>query len=161
MIEGAEFFVILLVALVVLGPERLPQVARKLGSWTAELRRAARELREGLEAEVGDVRELARDIRQPLDEVQQTVRETGRTMRDTSAEVDRELQPKQWVGPKPLSGPTPEDAMRDLEEINGTGRALDDPSTGADEPAHRAQPRPWVGPKPLAEPPMDEKGGTA
>ena len=111
MIEGAEFFVIFLVALVVLGPQRLPEMARKLGGWTAELRKAARELREGLEAEVGDVREIARDIREPLREVEETVRDTRKVF-------DDEVKPAPWVGPKPISGPTPEDAMRDLERIN-------------------------------------------
>ena len=152
MIEGAEFFVILLVALVVLGPERLPEVARKVGRWSADLRRAARELREGLESEVGDIRSLTEDIRQPLREVEQTVRDTGNSMRKVSAEVDRELDPKPWVGPKPVSGPTPEDAMRDLEQINDAGRALDP----TDELEHRVTPKPWVGPKPL--PPLEDEG---
>jgi sec-independent protein translocase protein TatB len=151
MIEGAEFFVILLVALVVLGPERLPEVARKVGRWSADLRRAARELREGLESEVGDIRSLAEDIRQPLREVEQTVRDTGNSMRSVSAEVDRELDSKPWVGPKPVSGPTPEDAMRDLEQINDSGRALDP----TDEIEHRVTPKPWVGPKPL--PPLEDE----
>lgn len=119
-IEGAEFFVIFLVALVVVGPQRLPEMARKLGGWTAELRRAARELREGLEAEVGDVREIAKDIREPLREVEDTVR-------DTKKVFDDEVKPAPWVGPKPLSGPTPEDAMRDLERINETGAAIEEP----------------------------------
>lgn len=127
MIEGAEFFVIFLVALVVLGPQRLPEMARKVGGWTAELRKAARELREGLESEVGDVREIARDIREPMREVQDT-------MRDTRKVFDQEVKPAPWVGPKPLSGPTPEDAMRDLERINETGGAIDEPGAGSDQP---------------------------
>jgi sec-independent protein translocase protein TatB len=130
-IEGAEFFVILLVALVVFGPERLPAMARKLGGWTAELRKAARELREGLEAEVGDVREIAKDIRGPIRDVEETVRETRRTF-------DDEMETKRWVGPKPLSGPTPEDAMRDLERIEQTGGPIgeeaDDVSEERPEP---------------------------
>ena len=37
----AEILVILVVALIVLGPQRLPEVARTLGKLAAELRRAA------------------------------------------------------------------------------------------------------------------------
>ncbi len=85
-------------------------MARKLGNWTAEMRRAANEIRQGLEAEVGDVREIARDIREPLREVQDTVRETKKV-------IDEDVAPRTWVGPKPISGPTPEDAMADLERI--------------------------------------------
>jgi sec-independent protein translocase protein TatB len=109
-IEGMEFFVILLVALVVLGPARLPEMARKVGNWTAEMRRAANEIRQGLEAEVGDVREIAREIREPLREVKDTVR-------DTKKVIDEDVAPRTWVGPKPISGPTPEDAMADFERI--------------------------------------------
>lgn len=131
MIEGAEFFVIFLVALVVFGPQRLPEMARKLGGWTAELRKAARELRQGLEAEVGDVKELADEFRQPMREVEATVR-------DTKKSFDEEMSPKPWVGPKPLSGPTPEDAMRDLEQIQAAGEAITDaaePSLNGSEPS--------------------------
>lgn len=133
MIEGTEFFVILLVALVVLGPQRLPEMARKLGAWTAEMRRAAADLRQGLESEIGDVREIARDIREPLREVQDTMKDTKRT-------IDEDLAPKAWVGPKPVSGPTPEDAMADLERINA-GETVDEDRT----------PGTWVGPKPVSE----------
>jgi sec-independent protein translocase protein TatB len=154
-IEGAEYFVILLVALVVLGPERLPDLARRLGRWTSELRRAAGELRQGLEAEIGDVREVASDIRQPLREVEQTMNDTRRMARDARGDIDSGMGSKAWVGPKPVSGPTPEDAMRDLEEINASGEALED------APAeHRPEPKPWVGPKPLPDT-SDDQGGAS
>jgi len=41
----AEILVILVVALIVLGPEKLPDTARQLGRMTAELRRAFDDLR--------------------------------------------------------------------------------------------------------------------
>lgn len=49
-IGGAEFLVIMLVALVVLGPERLPQVARQLGQTVESLRRMARGFQSEFEA---------------------------------------------------------------------------------------------------------------
>ncbi|MEX2133916.1 MAG: twin-arginine translocase TatA/TatE family subunit [Acidimicrobiia bacterium] len=111
MIQGGEVIIILIVALVVLGPSRLPDLARNAGQYAAELRRAAREVREGLEAEVSDLkdagdelREVNREIRKPFDEARQSIDEVG---------VNR----LEWKGPKPLSGPTPADAMADLEEI--------------------------------------------
>ena len=45
-IEGGEWIVIVLVALIVFGPERLPELARRTGDWVRELRGAAREMRE-------------------------------------------------------------------------------------------------------------------
>jgi TatA/E family protein of Tat protein translocase len=47
-----ELILILLVALLVLGPKRLPEVARALGRSMAEFRRASTELRNTLSASV-------------------------------------------------------------------------------------------------------------
>jgi Tat protein translocase TatB subunit len=49
-VGGGEILVILLVALVVLGPERLPGVARQLGNAMGEVRK----FRGGLEREIRD-----------------------------------------------------------------------------------------------------------
>lgn len=119
MLQGQEIFVILLVALVVLGPQRLPDLARRIGSWTAELRRAARDLRVGLEAEVGDLKQIQEDLRAPMKEVTQT-------MQDASKHMEEATKPVKWVGPEPSSGPTPADAASDLAEIERTGSPVTD-----------------------------------
>ena len=119
MLQGQEIFVILLVALVVLGPQRLPELARKVGGWTAELRKAARDLRAGLEAEVGDLKAIEQEFRAPMKEVTQV-------MRDASHDMDEVTKPVKWVGPQPTSGPTVEDAAEDLAEIERTGRPVTD-----------------------------------
>jgi sec-independent protein translocase protein TatB len=111
MLQGGEIIIILLLALVVLGPTRLPELARKLGEWTAELRSAARDLRRGLEAEVADIKEAGADLKAPLDDLKQTSEELRKGIDE--AGVSR----LDWSGPKPMSGPTPADAMADLEEI--------------------------------------------
>ncbi len=46
-----ELVVIFIVALLVLGPERLPEVARSLAKWVNEFRRAADELKKELGAD--------------------------------------------------------------------------------------------------------------
>lgn len=119
MLQGQEIFVILLVALVVLGPQRLPEVARRVGNWTAELRKAARDFRAGLEAEVGDLREIQDEFRAPMKEVTQV-------MRDASHDLDEATKPVKWVGPEPAKGPKPEDAAADLAEIERKGEAITD-----------------------------------
>jgi hypothetical protein len=40
----------------------------------------------------------------------------------------------EWRGPKPISGPTPEDAMRDLEEMNRKAEE-GEPETGSEDPS--------------------------
>lgn len=153
MFQGSEIFVILLVALVVLGPERLPEIARKLGGYTAELRKAARELRAGLESELGDVSGIVDDVRSPINEIKQVARDTTGEMRKVGSEAKRDLDeaagearsPSSWVGPKPISGPTPADAMADLESIERTGLPLDEASGDDRGPS-------WIGPKPISGP---------
>lgn len=103
MIQGGEIIVILLLALIVLGPSRLPEMARTLGKWTAELRSAARDIKKGLEAEVSDLR----SVKDELNDLRREVRSA-------------DPRAYQWKGPKPVSGPTPEDAISDLERIEGT-----------------------------------------
>jgi sec-independent protein translocase protein TatB len=111
MLQGGEIIIILLLALVVLGPTRLPELARKLGEWTAELRSAARDIRRGLEAEVADIKQVGEDLKAPLEEVKRSSEELRR-------EIDQAgVWGLDWKGPKPVSGPTPADAMADLEEM--------------------------------------------
>jgi sec-independent protein translocase protein TatB len=111
MLQGGEIIIILLVALVVLGPTRLPELARKLGGWTAELRAAARDIRRGLEDEVADIKKVREDFKGPIDELKKSSDEIRKDIDQAGVSgID-------WTGPKPISGPTPADAMADLEEM--------------------------------------------
>jgi sec-independent protein translocase protein TatB len=62
-VGAPEILVILVLALIVLGPERLPQAARTMGRWVGEVRRVTG----SLQAEVKDV----------VDEVMRPVNETA------------------------------------------------------------------------------------
>ncbi len=114
MLQGGEIIIIAILALVVLGPKRLPELARKIGGWTTELRAAAREISRGLESEVADLKAVGEELKAPLDELKQPLKDI---QRDVKSADPRGLD---WTGPKPLSGPTPEDAMADLEELERT-----------------------------------------
>lgn len=121
--QTGEIIIIAILALVVLGPKRLPELARKVGGWTAELRKAAREITAGLEAEVNDFKEVGRDLKAPLDEVKKPLSQ----IRDEVTGFGKEASGAyEWKGPKPVSGPTPEDAMRDYEEMNRLAEGVDD-----------------------------------
>ncbi len=67
----SEALLIFLVALVVLGPERLPEVGRFLAKITLEFKKAVDELKKELEIE-----EVERDIKEAKDELEQLVKET-------------------------------------------------------------------------------------
>lgn len=110
MLQGGEIIIILLIALVVLGPTRLPELARKAGKLVSELRQAARDVTSGLEAEVAELRQVRDELAGQVDDLKKPLKD----LQDEAKSVDPRFD---WKGPKPISGPTPEDAMRDLEEI--------------------------------------------
>ena len=112
-ISGPELLTILLIALVVVGPRRLPEMARRLGRWAAEIRRAVKDLRSNLEQ---DVKALEEPIKEAKTEFERPFQEAGNELSAGETE-SKKGKDYTWVGPKPLSGPTPEDSMRDLEGI--------------------------------------------
>jgi sec-independent protein translocase protein TatB len=61
-IGAPEVLVVLIVALLVFGPDRLPEMARQAGSWMRDLRRmvanARRDLSDGLGVDAADLRKL-------------------------------------------------------------------------------------------------------
>ncbi len=75
-IGGQEILFVLLLAFLIFGPRKLPQIGRSLGRALAELRRATQEFRSGLEREI----EL-----EELREGRRAVEEAGRALRDPAA----------------------------------------------------------------------------
>jgi sec-independent protein translocase protein TatA len=66
-----EMIVILVIALVVIGPQKLPELARSLGKGLAEFKKAADDLRQGVEDEAKGAEEkekAARDLAAKVDE---------------------------------------------------------------------------------------------
>jgi Tat protein translocase TatB subunit len=59
---GPELFLILVVALIVFGPRRLPEIGKSMGKMMAEFRKASNEFRQTIESEVEaeKIRESAR-----------------------------------------------------------------------------------------------------
>ena len=53
-INGSEFLVLILVAVVVVGPERLPRYAEKLGVWVRTLRGFLSSAKQRVDEELGD-----------------------------------------------------------------------------------------------------------
>ena len=59
--SSPEFLLIVVLALVVLGPKRLPEIANKVGSWVGQARRMTRVMRRQLEEEleIEDINQIA------------------------------------------------------------------------------------------------------
>ena len=78
-----ELVMIGLVALLVVGPERLPELVRTTGRWIGRAQRLAREMRSELERDVGtrELSQLQRDISQNT--LNQTLNQTIAPPTDT------------------------------------------------------------------------------
>ncbi len=59
--SSPEFLLIVVLALVVLGPKRLPEIANKIGGWVGQARRMTRVMKRQLEEElnVDDLNQIA------------------------------------------------------------------------------------------------------
>jgi sec-independent protein translocase protein TatA len=63
-----ELIIIFVIALIVFGPRKLPQLGKSLGKSIAEFKRASNELRSTLEEEIR-VEETRREIMEPIESI--------------------------------------------------------------------------------------------
>lgn len=84
-----ELLLIGIVALVVIGPERLPAVAKTAGQWIGKLQRFVRGVKTDLasELETGDLKKLIGDQREQIDELRKMVTTAKDDFQSSTKEV--------------------------------------------------------------------------
>ena len=122
--EWSEVLVILLVAMVVFGPHRLPAMARKAGKMVAEFRVAARELREGIEKELA-----VEEMREAAQEVMSTTKDAGKELRTSLSESEKVLR-----STPPLARPTDTKAGAERSSQTDAAEDGDTPPENAGQP---------------------------
>lgn len=85
----SELVLLALVALVVLGPERLPRVARTLGGLSRKARSSWLNLKRSIEAEI-NAEELKEPLKKFQDDVKSTVKDLKSSVEDVNAKVKTE-----------------------------------------------------------------------
>lgn len=136
----SEVFVIAIVALIVLGPERLPKAARFAGLWVRRARAQWYSVKSELENELAD-EELKRSLRQAqsdLRDAQAQLRDSGQAMRHEVDELNRRIAapagargPAAEIPPAPSgAGDTAADPLR--------GDPAAGPTAAAPLPSHDA-----------------------
>ena len=147
----SELFLVGIVALLVLGPERLPRAARLTGLWVRRARAQWYSVKSELESELAD-EELKRSLRQTRDELQQAQSQLRQSGDVLHRELDRQ---RKLIGgsagaPQTPPRPGPEDPRRDRP-----GPAEPDPhqpprrDPDPDEPSRRDP----QSPPPVIDPP--------
>ena len=107
----SEMVVIGVVALVVLGPERLPKVARTLGVLFGRMQRYVAQVKSDINremelAELGKVKtEFESAARSFQSEVESKAAETERELRDATQEIERSVSTQPGSPPQPESSP--------------------------------------------------------
>ncbi|MDE0853862.1 MAG: Sec-independent protein translocase protein TatB [Nevskia sp.] len=95
----SELLLCFVVALVVLGPERMPAVARAVGRWTGKARVYMRNLTAELERET-QVAELKKQI----DDAQRILREQSQAIHTETHKLVEEAKPSVTAASKPPTG---------------------------------------------------------
>jgi sec-independent protein translocase protein TatB len=85
-ISSGELFFIALIALIVLGPERLPKATRFAGLWARRARTQWNSVKDELERELA-----AEELKRNLQDAQTALRDTEQQIRDSGAEARREF----------------------------------------------------------------------
>lgn len=90
----SEIVVIMLVALVVLGPERLPVVARTMGRWWGTLQRYVNRIKADVAAnmELEELRQLERKIKAEADALERSAQQASSDISERMRQLERELE---------------------------------------------------------------------
>ena len=155
-VSFSELVLILIVGLVVFGPEKLPEVVRTAGLWLSKLRRSFNHIRSEIEREVG-MDELKRDIHNQgimdsLKEVHNDLRKTQQDLsqlpRDVQNSIHRNdighstvpMEPFPQATTQPTITPPPTSALTNAAHAEPTHAPLSHNEAGASEPEHNHRP---------------------
>lgn len=140
-IGSGELFFIVIVALIVLGPERLPKAARFVGLWVRRARAHWYSVKDELERELA-----AEELKRGLDGARASVREMEASLREQGGIARRELEQVREAVESPgedegaAAPPPPDTAAQAQAPTPSEPQAelpLDPPRPGAEEPDAR------------------------
>ena len=72
-VGSSELIIILIIALLILGPKEIPKVARTLGRGMRELQRAKDELKKNIEFEDDSISEIKSDLTEMINETKDDI----------------------------------------------------------------------------------------
>ncbi|MEE4174030.1 MAG: Sec-independent protein translocase protein TatB [Xanthomonadales bacterium] len=114
----AELFLLSLIGLIVLGPERLPAVARTLGGFVRKARISYHNLKRTVEAELA-----AAEAANPIKDAQKELESVQRQVNELKGQLDQDVAPK--MIPE-VDGEVPAD-----DETSEASKKLDKPEKPA------------------------------
>ncbi len=93
-IAFSEVVIVMLVALVVIGPERLPKVARNIGRVWGQVQRYVHRVKSDIENDLAleDARQMQSRIHQEIDAAGKSLREDGKTLEQHILQARHRMQ---------------------------------------------------------------------
>lgn len=87
------------VALVVLGPERLPKVARTVGEWVGKVQRLAANVKTELaaQADYADLKKIKAEVETAAQEIREEIKDFEQQIQDESSQIGQNLRPSEDV----------------------------------------------------------------
>jgi sec-independent protein translocase protein TatB len=110
----SEIVVIGVVALIVIGPERLPKVARTLGHMFGRLQRYVNEVKADInrEIELDELRKLQTEVQSAARDIEQSVTQATRDMESGVRSVESQLN-EAAAGASPVEATSPQPAGKE------------------------------------------------
>lgn len=115
-ISGGEILIILLAALLLFGPKKIPEIARMLGRGINEIKKVQREINTEIHRYSADIEQEARKVQDSIDEMKKDLK-----------------TPEEEISGGEPAGLPPEPDVDPLGEGNSSGNAADAPGAGEDE----------------------------
>jgi len=137
-----ELLLIAVVALVVLGPERLPKAARFAGLWVRRARNQWDSVKQELERELHaeELKRNLQDVRQSMQQAESGLRDQARQVQDGADALGREVEQvpatetETVIEPRPIA-PRPVAAEAPAQEAADRALTQEGPASPAQEPS--------------------------
>jgi sec-independent protein translocase protein TatB len=137
----SELMVIAVVALIVIGPERLPKVARTMGHLFGRLQRYVNDVKADInrEIELDELRKFKSTFEDAAREVEHSVHAEAAKAQSELDSIAQTADPAATGGLTNPSAPTPAQELKDLKtEVEQAGRSIED-SAGSVERSVREE----------------------
>ena len=148
---GGEILVILLVALIVLGPTKLPPAVRQVGKVVGEIRRIGQGFQQELREAAKPLTEATADLKAADKSLRETTQKPLKEMADTLKAAD----PRKAIEPPPAA----KDKATDGTKAAASGEGSDTPGTAAAGPVSWGTAEARVSPPPASG--RDDTGAAA
>lgn len=121
-----EIILILAIALIVLGPKKLPEIAKSLGRGIAEFKKATQEFKENLQVD-NDLKEARDTILEVKEDLEETVKKSmTESTAGTEAETVSEDEPEHTFKKDVTGGAEGSDEDKPRQETSSKEPAQDD-----------------------------------